>query len=90
MFGKPCDEAAVRGMRACLGRQAVPASSTSGRATGTVVALLLLVLTVVLVPYLRSAGGGRSEYELVLHNAGQLVRGDRVEVDRVPSAPLGT
>jgi phospholipid/cholesterol/gamma-HCH transport system substrate-binding protein len=57
-------------------------SSTSTPARWIAVGALGLV--VVIVAYLVFSGGGGAEYQLLLDNASQLVRGDQVQVGGVP------
>jgi phospholipid/cholesterol/gamma-HCH transport system substrate-binding protein len=49
-----------------------------------IVAVGALALVVLIVAYLVFSGGGGGEYQLIFENAGQLVRGDQVEVGGVP------
>jgi phospholipid/cholesterol/gamma-HCH transport system substrate-binding protein len=62
---------------------------SSGRArplpprTGRIIALSALALVVLIVAYLVFAGGGGANYNLIFGDAGQLVRGDQVQVGGV-------
>ncbi len=56
-------------------------SPLSGARIGAIGALALVVL---IIAYLIFAGGGGATYQLVFENAGQLVRGDQVQVGGVP------
>ncbi len=51
---------------------------------GRVLALSALGLVVLIVAYLLFAGGGGANYQLIFGEAGQLVRGDQVQVGGVP------
>ncbi len=51
---------------------------------GRVVALSALGLVVLIIAYLLFAGGGGASYVLIFGEAGQLVRGDQVQVGGVP------
>jgi phospholipid/cholesterol/gamma-HCH transport system substrate-binding protein len=57
-------------------------SSTPG--VGRLLALGALGAVVLIVAYLVFAGGGGADYQLTFHEAGQLVRGDQVQVGGVP------
>ncbi len=65
-------------------------SSRAGRArparprAGRVLALGAFGLVVLVVAYLLFAGGGGANYQLIFGEAGQLVRGDQVQVGGVP------
>ena len=51
---------------------------------GRVIAVSALGLVVLIVAYLLFAGGGGANYQLIFGEAGQLVRGDEVQVGGVP------
>lgn len=73
-----------------------PASPTPGRppgrpgpaprrsAPGRAIAVGALALVVLILAYLLFAGGGGATYHLIFPEAGQLVRGDQVQVGGVP------
>jgi phospholipid/cholesterol/gamma-HCH transport system substrate-binding protein len=54
------------------------------RQTGRILAFSALGVVVLIVLYLLFAGGGGGTYQLVFGEAGQLVRGDQVQVGGVP------
>jgi len=54
-----------------------------GGSTGRIVAVAALALVVLIVAYLVFAGGGGAKYHLIFPEAGQLVRGDEVQVGGV-------
>ena len=58
--------------------RALPPGAGRGLAVGS------LVIVVLIVAYLLLAGGGGAEYNLEMKEAGQLVRGDQVQVGGVP------
>jgi phospholipid/cholesterol/gamma-HCH transport system substrate-binding protein len=51
---------------------------------------LLLVAVAVLVAVLVSSGGGGHTYRLVFQNAGQLVKGDQVQIGGVPAGRINS
>jgi phospholipid/cholesterol/gamma-HCH transport system substrate-binding protein len=51
---------------------------------GRVLAALALALVVLIVVFLAFSGGGGANYQLIFGEAGQLVRGDQVQVGGVP------
>jgi phospholipid/cholesterol/gamma-HCH transport system substrate-binding protein len=51
---------------------------------GRIVAISALAIVVLIVAYLLFAGGGGANYQLIFGEAGQLVRGDEVQVGGVP------
>lgn len=57
---------------------------TMGPGTGRVLALSALGIVVLIVAYLIFARGGGTNYQLIFNEAGQLVRGDQVQVGGVP------
>jgi phospholipid/cholesterol/gamma-HCH transport system substrate-binding protein len=59
-----------------------PRASRSG--LGRILAVGALALVVLIVAFLAFGGGGGSNYQLVFDEAGQLVRGDQVQVGGVP------
>jgi phospholipid/cholesterol/gamma-HCH transport system substrate-binding protein len=61
-----------------------PARSSRPSGAGRLLAGGSLALVVLIVAYLLFAGGGGANYKLELDEAGQLVRGDQVQVGGVP------
>jgi phospholipid/cholesterol/gamma-HCH transport system substrate-binding protein len=61
-----------------------PARRSRGPRTGRVVAFSALGAVVLIVAYLVFAGAGGATYQLIFAEAGQLVRGDQVQVGGVP------
>lgn len=61
-----------------------PSRRSHGPRTGRVVAFTALGAVVLIVAYLVFAGGGGATYQLIFAEAGQLVRGDQVQVGGVP------
>ncbi len=51
---------------------------------GRIIAISALAIVVLIVAYLLFAGGGGANYQLIFGEAGQLVRGDQVQVGGVP------
>jgi len=56
----------------------------SGGDIGRILAVGALALVVLIVAYILFAGGGGASYHLIFGEAGQLVRGDQVQVGGVP------
>ena len=61
-----------------------PPRRARGSRNGRVVAFSALGAVVLIVAYLVFAGGGGATYQLIFAEAGQLVRGDEVQVGGVP------
>ncbi len=55
-----------------------------GAGTGRIVAIAALALVVLIVAYIIFGSGGGATYHLIFPEAGQLVRGDQVQVGGVP------
>jgi phospholipid/cholesterol/gamma-HCH transport system substrate-binding protein len=68
--------------------RAVPTRGAAARPlpprTGRLLAFGALAVVVLIVAYLVLAGGGGANYQLIFGEAGQLVRGDQVQVGGVP------
>jgi phospholipid/cholesterol/gamma-HCH transport system substrate-binding protein len=61
-----------------------PRARSSRAGTARVLAASALALVVLIIAYLLFAGGGGASYQLIFTEAGQLVRGDQVQVGGVP------
>jgi phospholipid/cholesterol/gamma-HCH transport system substrate-binding protein len=61
-----------------------PAGTPRRAAPGRIIAVGALALVVLILAYLLFAGGGGATYHLIFPEAGQLVRGDQVQVGGVP------
>jgi phospholipid/cholesterol/gamma-HCH transport system substrate-binding protein len=68
------------------GNPSAPVGRTRGLPplVGRVLAVSALAIVVLIVAYLAFSGGGGANYQLIFGEAGQLVRGDQVQVGGVP------
>jgi phospholipid/cholesterol/gamma-HCH transport system substrate-binding protein len=61
-----------------------PRARSRGSQTGRIIAITTLALVVLLIAVLLFGSGGGADYHLLFPEAGQLVRGDQVQVGGVP------